>query len=815
MFLKRYIPLLLIACSYLWALPGYVFAQCPPNIDFEQGDFNGWTCYTGSVASVNDVNVISFNYAGGPTANRQTMFSAIGGGGTDPYGGFPVNCPNGSGHSIRLGNNSAGREAEGVSYDFTIPAGANTYNLIYNYAVVFQDPGHRESEQPRLDLLVQNLSDGYAIGCSSFSFFANGSPLPGFELSPNPGGNTPVWYKSWTAVSINLDNLAGKTIRLFFKTADCTFRIHFGYAYIDVNSECSDRFEGADFCPDDNFVRVNAPYGYQTYTWWNTAFTQVLGNSQTLTLAPPPTAGTQVAVVVVPYSGYGCLDTLYTTLYDTLTYKANAGPNKVSCNNSVVQIGVPPKPGWFYVWSPATALSNEFIANPLATPDVTTDYILNVQHNGGGCRSADTVTIQAAKLYDDLDVLGKPTWCIGSGDSSVLQVKPCDSVQWYKNGILIPGANQQRYKVTETGTYQAQVFSFLGCNLFTKTINIDISSIPVPGFTVDKPVQCFINNKFIFKNTSTNAVGGPMQYKWITGDGYTGFTRDLTYSFKKPGTYEVVMIVNSSSACADSTSTTVTIHPNVFAEFGVNAACINEPVTPVNNTIDPGTSTISYLWDFGNGQTSTLRNPPVQAYATPGNYVMSLTVSTAQCPFPLSIQKRFVHIEKPAAGKNYHEAYAVANLPLTLQARPIGNSALWIPATSLDDATSYTPTFTDSKERTYTIALKTAAGCITIDTQVVKINKNIVIYVPNAFTPNSDSRNDVLIPFMIGIKELVYFKIFNRWGELVFETKNITEGWDGRYKGNPVQSHTLVWMLQGIGADNKVYNAKGSTVLIR
>ena len=815
MLLKRYIPLLLIACSFLCASPGVVFAQCPPNIDFEKGDFSSWTCYTGNVSSVNDVNVINFNYAGGPVFNRHTMYSAIGGGGIDPYGGFPVNCPNGSGHSIRLGNNSAGREAEGISYDFTIPAGANTYNLIYNYAVVFQDPGHHESEQPRLDLIVQNLSDGYPITCSSFAFFANGSPLPGFQLSPNPGGNTPVWYKSWTAVSINLDNLAGKTIRLFFKTADCTFRIHFGYAYIDVNSECSDRFEGADFCPDDNFVRVNAPYGYQTYTWYNPTFTQVLGNSQTLTLAPPPAAGTQVAVVVVPYSGYGCLDTLYTTLYDTLTYKANAGPDKVSCNNSFVQIGVPPKPGWNYLWTPAIALNNELNANPLATPDVTTDYILQVNHIGGGCRSTDTVTVRAAKLYDDLDVLGKPNWCIGSGDSSVLQVKPCDSVQWYKNGIAIPGANQQRYKATETGTYSAQVFSFLGCNLYTKSINIDISSIPVPGFTVDKPVQCFINNRFIFKNTSTNAVGGPLQYKWITGDGFVGFTRDLTYSFRKPGTYEVVMIVNSSSACADSTSTTVTIYPNVFAEFGINAACINEPVIPVNNTIVDGAATIFYLWDFGNGQTSTLRNPPMQTYAAPGNYVMSLTVSSTQCPFPLSIQKRFVRIEKAVAGKNNPEVYAVANLPLTLQARPVGSSVLWTPASSLDLATSYTPVFTDNKERTYTIVHKTAAGCITVDTQVVKINKNIVIYVPNAFTPNNDNRNDLLKPFMIGIKQLTYFKIFNRWGELVFETKSINEGWDGRFKGSPVQSHTLVWMMEGIGVDNKVYNAKGSTVLIR
>ena len=814
MLLKRYISLLLIVGTCSCAPTSVLFAQCPPNIDFENGNFNNWICYTGNVASVDNTNVITFTNSGGPVAGRHTMLSALSGGGTDPYGGFPVNCPNGSGHSIMLGNNSAGREAEGVSYDFTIPANANTYNLIYNYAVVFQDPGHLESEQPRLELLVQNLSDGYPITCSSFSFFANGSPLPGFQLSPNPGGNTPVWYKSWTAVSINLDNLAGKTIRLFFKTADCTFRIHFGYAYIDVNSECSDRFEGADFCPDDNFVRVNAPYGYQTYTWWNPSFTQVLGNAQTLTLQPPPAAGTQVAVVVVPYNGYGCIDTLYTTLYDTLTYKANAGPDKISCNNSVVQIGVPPKPGWFYMWSPAIALNNEFIANPQASPDATTDYILNVQHNGGGCRSADTVTVKAAKLYDDLDVFGKPIWCIGSGDSSVLQVKPCDSVQWYKNGIAIAGANQQRYKATETGTYQAQVFSFLGCNLFTKTINIDISSIPVPGFTVDKPVQCFVNNKFVFTNTSTNAVG-PMQYKWITGDGFIGTTRDLTYSFKKPGTYEVVMIVNSSAACADSTSTSIIVHPNIYAEFSVNAACINEPVIPINNTIDPATSAVKYLWDFGNGQTSTLRNPPVQVYPVAGNYVMSLTVSSAQCPFPLSIQKRFVRVEKPLPGKNNPEAYAVADLPLTLQARPLGNSVLWTPATSLDNATSYTPVFTDNKERTYILTLKTAAGCITIDTQVVKINKNIVIYVPNAFTPNDDNRNDLLKPFMIGIKQLTYFKIYNRWGELVYETKSINQGWDGRYKGNPVQSHALVWMLEGIGVDNKIYKAKGSTVLIR
>jgi gliding motility-associated-like protein len=811
----KYISFILCGFMLLNMVHLPAFAQnCPPNIDFENGNFAGWTCYTGSVASVSNTNVITFTSSGGPVADRHTMYTANTNAGNDPYGGFPVNCPNGSGHSIRLGNNSAGREAEGVSYDFTIPAGANTYNLIYNYAVVFQDPGHRESEQPRLDLLVENLSDGYPISCSSFSFFANGSPLPGFQQSQNPGGNTPVWYKSWTAVSINLDNLAGKTIRLFFKTADCTFRIHFGYAYIDVNSECSDRFEGADFCPDDSLVTLNAPYGYQNYTWYNSNFTQVLGSTQTLTLMPPPAAGTLVAVVVEPYSGYGCIDTLYAYLYDTLNYKANAGSDKASCNNNPVQIGVPPKPGWFYEWSPAIGLNDFNIANPLASPDVNTEYHLTIRHNGGGCVSMDTVLVKAAKLSDSLLVFGKLNWCIGSNDSTVLLVLPSDSVQWFKNGVAIPGANQLRYQVTQTGTYYARVFSFLGCSLPTKQVNVDISSIPIPRFTVDKPEQCLVNNKFVFTNNSTNDVG-TMYYKWIMGDGFTATSRNLTYSFKAPGNYRVVLIVNSNISCADSTFADIIVNPNVNAAFSVNAACINEPVLAVNNTIDPGTSPISYLWNFGNGQTSTLRNPPVQVYPVAGDYVMSLTVSTAKCPFPLSIQKRFVKIEKPAKGINNPVAYAVANLPETLQARPIGISALWTPATYLDDAKTYKPVFTGDAEKTYTIKLTTAAGCITVDTQLVKINKNIVIFVPNAFTPNSDNLNDYLKPFMIGIKELVYFKIFNRWGEIVFETKNINPGWDGRYKGSPVQSHTLVWMLQGIGADGKIYNAKGSTVLIR
>jgi len=788
--------------------------NCPNNIDFENGTFDGWTCYTGTTSSDGTNNIITFNYSGSPVANQHTMNALNPGSGLDPFGDFPVDCPNGSGHSIRLGNDQAGTQAEGVSYDFTVPANANIYNLIYNYAVVFQDPGHLPSEQPRLEIEILNLTDGTLIDCSSFTFYAVGNILPGFELSNHTFDNTPIWFKNWTAVSVNLDGLAGKDIRLFFKTADCTFRRHFGYAYVDVNTECSDKFTGAEFCPDDSVVLITAPYGYANYAWYNSSFTQLLGSLQTLTFDPPPAVGTSVAVILTPYAGYGCLDTLYTDLTNTLNYQAEAGTDAVSCNRSVVQLGVPPKPGWNYQWSPSTGLNNPSVSNPLSSPGITTNYVLTVTHNGGGCRTTDSTLIKATVLDSALLVVGKDKWCLGSGDSSVLSVPPAASIQWFKNNTPITGATGITYRVTETGKYHALLSNNDGCTLTTQSKELEIASVPAVALALNAGSQCLLENEFVFTNNST-ASAGNMIYQWYTGDGNNFTSPNLTHRFQVPGTYEVKLIVRTSSVCVDSSAVTVNVYPNVIADFKAPAVCINVPFLPHNNTIEPNSSPVSYLWDFGNGQTSTLRNPPATMYSSAGVYKVKLSVSSNQCPFPLNTLQRNLKVDKPLPGERYPEKYAVVNLPLSLRARPIAGEVLWSPATYLSDPAVFTPVFQSEREQAYQVILKTLSGCTTVDTQLVKINKGIAIYVPNTFTPNGDGTNDVLRPFMIGIKELAYFRIFNRWGQLIFQTSNLNPVWDGRFKGITVEMQAVVWMLEGTGVDNLKYNAKGSTIVVR
>ena len=115
----------------------------------------------------------------------------------------------------------------------------------------------------------------------------------------------------------------------------------------------------------------------------------------------------------------------------------------------------------------------------------------------------------------------------------------------------------------------------------------------------------------------------------------------------------------------------------------------------------------------------------------------------------------------------------------------------------------------------YTINITTKTGCVTVDTQLVKTVAHAEIYVPSAFTPNNDGLNDLLRPTLMGIKELHYFKIYNRWGQLLFETKTNRSGWDGRFNGAALPTQVIVWIAEGMGADGNVYTRKGTSTLMR
>ena len=98
---------------------------------------------------------------------------------------------------------------------------------------------------------------------------------------------------------------------------------------------------------------------------------------------------------------------------------------------------------------------------------------------------------------------------------------------------------------------------------------------------------------------------------------------------------------------------------------------------------------------------------------------------------------------------------------------------------------------------------------------MVKLVKSIEIFVPNAFTPNGDGNNDDLKPTFFGIKQLKYFRVYNRWGQLFYQTQTMKQGWDGTFKNVKQEMQTLVWVLEAIGVDGNTYLRRGTTILVR
>lgn len=145
-----------------------------------------------------------------------------------------------------------------------------------------------------------------------------------------------------------------------------------------------------------------------------------------------------------------------------------------------------------------------------------------------------------------------------------------------------------------------------------------------------------------------------------------------------------------------------------------------------------------------------------------------------------------------------------------------GATYLWTPSTWLSNPGIPNPVSSPQDNITYKLLVTSAAGCQNTDTINVKVYKvSPSIYVPTAFSPNNDGNNDVLKPILLGMQTLNYFRVFDRWGNLMFTTSQQGQGWDGSFKGNPQDLGTFVWMAQGTTYTGEVISLKGYTVLVR
>jgi gliding motility-associated-like protein len=196
-------------------------------------------------------------------------------------------------------------------------------------------------------------------------------------------------------------------------------------------------------------------------------------------------------------------------------------------------------------------------------------------------------------------------------------------------------------------------------------------------------------------------------------------------------------------------------------------------------------------------------------------YTLRIVADMNNCPSLVTDQVT-IDVTPPIKVKTYpQDTIVYAGDRFQLLALSIAPNYSWSPAYDLDNARVNNPTITVDKDVVLVVTASSQAGCVGEASVRIQVYKGPDIYCPTGFTPNGDGLNDKFIPFPVGIQELKYFKVFNRWGQLIFSTTKLNDGWDGTLAGRPEPSANYVWMAQGITRDGRVITKKGSIILIR
>jgi gliding motility-associated-like protein len=286
---------------------------------------------------------------------------------------------------------------------------------------------------------------------------------------------------------------------------------------------------------------------------------------------------------------------------------------------------------------------------------------------------------------------------------------------------------------------------------------------------------------------------------------------DPVYVYLDAGTFNVSLIVSTDQGCSDTIVKPLVIEDKPIVNFAVLPAAGCSPLSVTFDDLSTTPLGSTYLWDFGNGDTSSLQNP-TEVYVSTANYSVLLQVTTPYgCVDSLLFVDAITMEDHPTA------AYLVSNDTAAVPQAQIdfmnesvlSTSVSW----SFGDGTysnEEDPIHIFADTGIYEVCLTAVSqyGCTDTLCENVYILATNNVAIPGAFTPNGDGANDVLYvrggPF-----KTIRMQIFNEWGNLIFESTDQAIGWTGNYRGVPQPSGSYEYIIKGETLDNENVNLYG------
>ena len=444
--------------------------------------------------------------------------------------------------------------------------------------------------------------------------------------------------------------------------------------------------------------------------------------------------------------------------------------------------------------------------------------------------SSNPITVTATLVIPSVSIVSSTTSICTGGPvtftATTTNGGTTPTYQWKINGVNVTGQTASTFTTTTLNNgdvITATMSSSDPCanpviassNPITVTATVVVPSVTI----VSSTTSICTGGSVTFTATPTNG-GTTPTYQWkINGVNVTGQTAS-TFTTTTLNNGDVVTVTMSSSdPCANPTSAasnTVAVSVDtapILIITNPQIVCAPSTVDLTTTAITSGSSsgtTYSYWLDAAN--TTPLSNP--NAVAASGTYyIRSQSAGGCFTSKPITLI-----IESKIPGIRYPDITITVNTPVALQARGLqpNSTYQWSPNRGLNISTNRDVVFSFDQKTEFLITITSPAGCVTVDTQLVNIEiTQFGIFVPRAWTPNGDGHNDLLFPLTLNITKINFFRIFNRWGQLMFETNTLNAGWNGIYKGKQQPLDVYTWTAEAVTITGEIIRRSGNSVLIR
>lgn len=531
-----------------------------------------------------------------------------------------------------------------------------------------------------------------------------------------------------------------------------------------------------------------------TYVWTLGNGTNSITTSPTVNYA----AGTYQIKLRADVAG-GCSDSVTKTLTVNPVPVPNVSNDTSICPGTSAQLYA--NDGTAYVWSPGTDLSNANIANPVATPTIQTTYSVTVT-NQFQCTATDVVTVS---VFPQPNAIAGPdtSVCLNPGsyrDSVQLFASGGVAYFWSPSSSLTGVTTAQPVaRPTANTTYTVTVTDANSCRDTASTTVYVLD--PSLNIVVDDYKGVCIGDT-VFANVINQ---GASAYTWTPN---TDIVNGSTYSpgfFPTDTTLYVLSVNNYCYNKADSVLITVWPLPTLVLD-DVDSVCFRSSIT-LNVA---GAST--YVWDTDSTLTGNTTATPTVAPLTPTYYYVNGT-SIYGCVNRDSILVEIMPLPYVEAG---NDTIIWRETPALLQGVTDGVSFFWNPETDLETPKLLTTVSRTMKSQVYYLYATSDFGCNNYDSIRVIVEVVTLLDLPTGFSPNGDGINDEFhIVRWLNIQKLKEFAVYNRWGELVFRTNDLNEGWDGTFRNREQPMSTYVWVAVALTKDNEEIIRKGNVTLVR